>query len=123
MQFDAAKIVGILGCLILGGGLFAPILSVGPDSFPLFDTPDGIVFVGVAAVCLVLVLIGWEKLAALVGLVGAVVLFIDYDKGKSTAAALGAQLEWGWIVMALGLALVIISGGMSFRRRKPAPAA
>lgn len=139
------KILGLAGSATLFLGVFMPVVSmpiVGSMNYFKNGEGDGVIILVLAAISLVLALLGHYRRLWLTGLgslgvlafsfihfqmkLGEIKEKMDVDlagnpfRGLADAAMAAIQLQWGWAVLALGAALVIaaaITGGKAEESR------
>lgn len=128
------QVVGLIGSAMLFMGVFAPIVHlpiVGNLNYFMNGRGDGVIVILLAVISCIFVLLKKYKIVWLSGMVTLGVLFWTYInlQGRITSATeemksqlagnpfagLGelamqsVQLQWGWVILALGGVLVIIS--------------
>jgi hypothetical protein len=116
---DRRLIAGAAGAILLLFGSFLPVMSapfVGSVTYFNNGSGDGVFTVILALLVAPLLWRGWYKLVAVAGLaalglcIGEVVhLSHAIARANSTIFANAIQLQWGWAVLLLGGALLVVS--------------
>jgi len=134
------KFLGILGSIILSTGVFAPIISVPiTGDFNYFNngTGDGVILIILAIISLVITLkenfklLWWTGIASLgvitIGLINfywrisQLKLQIDEKldgnmfQGIADVATQSIQLQWGWVILIIGTALILAAAAIPER--------
>lgn len=135
--FNNKKLIGIIGSIVLLLGVFTPIVSipiVGNINYFRNGSGDGTIVLIIAVISLVSILLNKNKFLWFTGIGSLGVMlftFINFQiriadlksemqtglednpfKGLAEIAMNSVQLQWGWVVLIIGVALVITSASM-----------
>jgi hypothetical protein len=131
------RLLGILGSAILFIGVFMPIVKlpvVGEMNYFHNGRGDGVIILALAVTSLVFVLIRWYRQLWITSLGSAAVLaftFFNFQskmsqatrqmetelkdnpfRGLADLAVQSVQLQWGWAVLVIGIAFLIVVAAM-----------
>lgn len=140
---DIGNIIGIFGSVLLAIGVFSPMVSIpiiGTINFFKNGQGDGIIFLLLAFVALVLCLLKKYRPLLWIGIVAAVIIAFDlYEavtkmseikskamhemagnpfKGIGEAMSQSIQLQWGWAVIMSGAAAIIVGSIIGLKETK-----
>jgi hypothetical protein len=127
---NAKQLLGIFGSIVLGVGVFMPIISIpiiGSMSYFNDGRGDGVLVLGCAGVAFVIALTGHTGWLLIPMVISGAILGFDYLRfqgalsdfrnsvpnvngwldGLVDLAAQSVHIEWGWVVMLAGLALML----------------
>lgn len=118
--FGHRQIIGLVGCLILFLGVFAPIAKVpvfGSINYFMNGKGDGALVFFFAAIALFAILVKKESLQLVMGLLSLIVLSFSLGRFLSIAEISSyIQLEFGWALLTIGSGLLITP---TFMKAKP----
>jgi type VI secretion system protein VasI len=118
--FGHRQIIGLVGCLILFLGVFAPIAKVplfGSVNYFMNGKGDGTFVFFFAAIALFAILVKRESLQLVMGLLSLIVLSFSLGRFLSIAETNRyIQLEFGWALLTIGSGLLITP---TFMKAKP----
>ncbi len=142
VRLDLALILGILGTVLIVLGAFAPVFSVpilGNVSFFRDGSEEGYILIGCAIASMIFLLkkqytFLWSSALGASGIVALVFSFfqmqlhqvkssLDSDladnpfRGLADAAVASVQMQWGWIVLIFGCAMLLFAAYL--RQREP----
>ncbi len=134
-QASRATLWGFLGASLLAAGCFAPIAALpGGGTATLLSVGSILArLILVAALCSVgLLLLGRRRLLLIPGAVAGLMVLVEFlayrdqlavvSGASSSANAILSSFanEWGWALLMVGVALIILAGLFPGRRRRPA---
>ena len=126
------QLLGIFGSAILFIGVFMPIVKlpvVGEMNYFHNGRGDGVIILALAVTSFVFVLIRWYRQLWITSLSSAAVVaftFFNFQskmsqatrqletelKGLADLAVQSVQLQWGWAVLVIGIAFLIVVAAM-----------
>jgi hypothetical protein len=141
-SMERRSIIGLLGCVALFFGVFAPILKapiIGSVNYFNNGKGDGVIIMFLAGISLILIFARIFKglwitgLAAMAFMVGAFIKFqrrlgemkssLNAElgdnpfKGIADLAANSVQMQWGWALLIVGAALLIAAAASKDQSR------
>jgi len=103
------QIIGLSGCLLLIGGVFAPLVSALGISMNYYNTSpnQAYLLIGCAVAAGALLYFKWNKLSLIPSLISGLIVIVNFmdvmsksSSGKDAEYAVNVQ--WGWGVLILG---------------------
>lgn len=133
-QASRATLWGLLGAFLLTAGCFAPIAAQPGGAVATLLSANSILarLILVAALCSIgLLIISRRRLLLVTGVVAGLMVLVEFSAYRDSLAVVsGANssanailssfiYEWGWAVLTIGVALIILAGLFPGRSRRP----